>query len=175
MKRIWEVKGGNGCTITWMYLTPQKCTFFKRAEVIYFMSHVLNYNLKTTAETNIIVEDHFCCCCCCCGFALAREQKMSVLWAHAAETYFCGNDHNTGPDASPRGSQVWGNPTPALSLVLFTQDEIISVRDTLRCWGQNAFLHLDVIYVLEHQLARTVKQGLLVTVSRVVQDDHPSW
>lgn len=39
------------------------------------MSHVLNYNLKTTAETDIIVEDCFCCCC---GFALAMEQKMPV-------------------------------------------------------------------------------------------------
>lgn len=70
---------------------------------------------------------------------------------------------------------MWGNPTPTLSLVLFTQDEIISVWDTLRCWGQNAFLHIDVFYNLEHQLARTVKQGLLVTASRVVRDYHPRW
>lgn len=39
------------------------------------MSHVLNYNLKTTTETDITVEDR---CCCCCGFALAMEQKMPV-------------------------------------------------------------------------------------------------
>lgn len=77
---------------------------------------------------------------------------------------------------SSRGSQVWSSlPPHTFSMVLCTQDEVISVWDTLRCWGQNAFPHLDLFYLLEHQLARTVKQGQLLTVSRAVRDYHPRW